>query len=84
LPDARPRRTRIALARSQPTEAGAKRSLRPRRLSGKSRDTGAPTGAVHLSYFIRDQLYPGIINRTAKHPGLKDGQVSRFLREYSG
>jgi len=21
---------------------------------------GAPTGAVHLSYFIRDRLYPGI------------------------
>lgn len=24
------------------------------------RDTGAATAAVHLSYFLRDRLYPGI------------------------
>jgi len=59
-------RTRIALARSLPTKAGAKRSLRPRRLSGGMGNTGAPTGAGHLSYFIRDQLYPGIINKNQR------------------
>jgi hypothetical protein len=37
---------------------------------------GAPQGAVHLSYFLRDRLYPGI-----RHPNLSDGLVSRLLRE---
>jgi len=29
----------------------------------------APQGAVHLSYFIRDQLYPGIRDKNGKARG---------------
>jgi len=86
LPDARPRRTRFALARSLPTKAGAQRPRAQARGSGKSRATGAPTGAVHLSYFLRDQLYPGIKNKNGcggfylclSHLGTKDCQVRPF------
>ncbi len=52
----------------------------------------APQGAVHLSYFLRDQLYPGIRDKngsrafqvggkvSCRHLALKDRQVPRFLR----
>ena len=54
------RRTRIALARRPPAQAAAKRGLRLRRPSGESQDTGAPTGAGHYRYFIRDWLSPAL------------------------
>ena len=59
LPDARPRRTRIALARSErPSERHC------------TLNVGAPPRArCILSYFLRDQLYPGIRDKNGKRRG---------------
>ena len=79
----KPRRTRIALTRSErPSER--QRSPAPKRGDWCIGSYGsAPQGAVHLSYFLRDQLYPGIKNKNGcggfylclSHLGINDCQV---------
>ena len=44
------RRTRIALARSQPAKAGAQRGFCPQKPNGESGDVGAATAAVHIKF----------------------------------